>query len=403
MTRFIKTKLQAARITFMPLCATLLLLLSCFVMMADAEATPKPLAFTQAELDTIGTTFAQAINNQDLDTLNEIFDLNAFARRAAKTVFDKDSDIRGFVKGFSAKGSMHIIRSIFDPAIDQKAHAKYLRTLFNAKEANPLIRLDMEEGGHEYILLTVEKNEHGNLVVVDLFLATSGKKSSVGVGTAVQLLFAPSQSMIKKLFGIKDVDKTLLTQLHEIGKLRREKKYAEAYHLIKGMPLNIRTQRIILDLAIQLSQAIDDKAYYQQLELLEKYHGNDPSAAFMLIDFHFSQGNMDKVIRSIDKAIARYGKDAALLNLKSSTAITFGKHEEALVYAKEAIHIEPDFEDAYWSLVSIYIATKQYTHVVSAFKSIEQNLGYEFMAENFSGDEFYADFVKSQPFSDWLK
>jgi hypothetical protein len=62
----------------------LILLLSCFVMMADAEATPKTRAFTQAELDTIGTTFAQAINNQDLDTLNEIFDLNAFTHRKYK-------------------------------------------------------------------------------------------------------------------------------------------------------------------------------------------------------------------------------------------------------------------------------------------------------------------------------
>jgi tetratricopeptide (TPR) repeat protein len=239
-------------------------------------------------------------------------------------------------------------------------------------------------------------------MLVDLFLATSGKLFSVAVGAAAQLLIAPSDSMIRKVLGIKTVDKKLLAEFKQIGTLRREKKYAEAYRLIQGMPEAIRTRRVILDLAIQLSQNINDEEYYRQLTLLEQYHGNDPSTAYMLIDHYFSQGDMEKTNHSIDRMIARFGQDGALLNLKASIAFTSGRLAAATELARAAVMLEPDFEDAYWTLVTIYITTSQYQNAVTTMKQLEQQLGYQFQAENFADQEFYAGFVKSRAFSDWL-
>ncbi|WP_260295745.1 tetratricopeptide repeat protein [Sedimenticola hydrogenitrophicus] len=380
----------------------MILLLGSFMTVADSLAEPKSGGLNESELVAISTAFAQAINDQDMETLSRLIDMRAFGERAARTLFDRESDIQGFVKGFSSRGSLRFVRSAFGQALDAKSRAKYLRILRDADEATPLVRVDIPSGGHEYILLTVEKNTLGEVVVSDLFLATTGKQLSISLGAAAQLLIAPSDTMIRKLFNVKSVDRELLIQFREIGKLRREKRYLDAYRLIQGMPLEIRTQRVILDLAIQLSQAVDDQEYYHQLELLAKHHGDDPSTAFMLIDYYFSRGDMTRANDSIGRMIVRFGNDAALMNLKASIAYSAGNMDEATAHALESIRLENDFEDGYWTLVTIHIATEQYTQVVDDLKRIEQTLGYEFRAENFANEEFYAGFVKSRAFSDWL-
>lgn len=402
MTIRIPTADRVERGTGRRLYASLLLILVCIAVIADGLAGQNSSRPSDRELAAIGNSFAQAITNQDLQTLARLIDMRAFGERAARTLFDRESDIQGFVKGFSSRGSTRFVRSAFSQALDAKSRAKYLRTLTDAEESTPLVRVDIPSGGHEYVLLTVEKNALGEVVVSDLFLATTGKQLSVSLGAAAQLLIAPSDSVIRKLFNVKKVDRELMAQFREIGKLRREKRYLDAYRLIQGMPQEIRTQRVLLDLAIQLSQAVNDQEYYRQLELLAKHHGDDPTTAFMLIDHYFSRGDMARANDSVDRMIARFGNDAALMNLKASIAYSTGNMSEATNHALESIRLEPDFEDGYWTLVTVHIATEQYPQVVADLKRIEQQLGYAFSAENFANEEFYAGFVKSRAFSDWF-
>ncbi|WP_428603618.1 tetratricopeptide repeat protein [Sedimenticola sp.] len=384
------------------LSAAILFTLFCFVSPSQSIAGQNSQALNDSELQTLSADFVAAINRQDFEALSKLFDLQALGERTARTIFNKESDIKKFNQGFLSRGRMTFIRSTFGQVLDEKGQAKYLRILHRGDKANPLIRVDIPSGGFEYVILTVQKNLLGELAIVDIFTATSGKNLSTSLGAAAQLLVAPNDSMLKKLFGIKKIDKQMSAKFRELGKLRREKRYADAYDLINKLPLEVRTKRVIIDLAIQLAQTINDEEYFRQLSLLEKYYGDDPSTAFMLIDHFYTQGNMAKVNHSIDRMIDEYGKDAALMNLKCSIAFTSKKYSEAIAYAKEATRLEPDYEDGHWSLVALYVTTRQYDNVVAALKNVETDLGYQFSKQNFVDDEFYADFVKSEAFYGWF-
>lgn len=342
-----------------------------------------------------GQHFADVLNKRDLKTLADLFDMDAFAYRTGRFLFDSDNEIKNFVKGFVKNPEEKFLKQVFSVVFTEKTKAIYLRVL---KKDEPLIRIDYQNGGYEYLILHLNELTNGKFVVVDMFRMTSGKDISASIAAAAQLMLKPSKSLLKRLFGRVDVDSNLVTSFKKIGMLRRSGKYKEAYTIVESFPEKMRKTRAMLDLSIMLAQSVNDVEYKKQLALLDKYYGNDDSTAFILVDYYFLNHDYAKVQAALDRLIAYLGEDGALYTLKANASIKSGDYEKAKKYCKKAIKIEPQFESAYWSLANALTADKEYGALIKDFDVLEKRFGYAFKAKSFLHNKFYSKFVQSPEF-----
>lgn len=366
-----------------------LLMQFCFSAMAN----------TPEEYDELGHAFAEALYYQELEKIGELFDLDEFSHRTAKTMFDDPINIESFVRGFRSKGDEKFLSNIFQSLFSQYPEIQYLRTI---NETQPLLRLSFAQGGHNYIICETEFSELGELAIVDLTFSSTGQQLTQSIGAASQLMLTPSDSLLKKLLGVPELNQNVVKQFIEFSDLSSAGNYADAYGLLQSLPEELRSSRIIVSASLAISQLISDEEYQKQLSLLDQYYGDDESTEFMLIDHHVYLENYDKAINSIDRVISRFGEDAVLLNLKANAYLLKGDISTASQLAHQALDLEPYIEDSYHTLFEVYLAQKNHKELVGVLLTLEEEFDYLFTPDLFETDQYYSEFVKSQAYNDWM-
>lgn len=346
-----------------------------------------------------GVKFTEAINNHDSVALSELFDHRQLALLTAETITNSKSTTDSFVSGFLKADEKKLMENIFNASFSQKGQAKLLKIIHGTR---PLIRIDYPEGGHEYLIITTKAYQQ-KIQGIDLYFLTTGRELSESLGAFSQLVARPNEPLLKKLFGTSKDNKKLLKTLKEIVKLRKSGNHTEAYRLVSNLPEKVKQERIIIDLAIQMSQFISDKEYHKQLANLYQHHGDDESTAFILIDYHFFNEEYEKAQASITALKKTYGNDAALTNLSATIYLLSRDYNMALFSAKEAKQLEPLFEDAYWTEVSVLAETERHKELAIALKAIEAQFGYQFSPEHFQGEDIYKQFTQSTEFNTWFQ
>lgn len=346
-------------------------------------------------LDKFAVEYVGLLNSHNIKKLASLLDMKELAYRSARTVLDDKDDIETYVKGFTKNNKELFIKQIFQGVFKEKGRALYVRKLKNSK---PLIRIDYPEGGHEYMVLSLSKSPGNKIIVTDMFFLSAGKELSVSLGAATQLMLSPSKSMLKRLFGGVQINTNIVEKFKKISKLRGAGKYQDAYNVLNSLPDAVKNKRVVLDMAVQFSQFINDDEYRKQLTLLDRYHGKDETTVFILIDHHFFNGDFDKAQSSIDRLIDKFGEDGALYNLKANTYYQSKDMSSAIHQARKAIMIEPEFEGAYWTLVTVLLEQKNYSDVVDVLNILENKFSYSFSADNFSGNKIYDGFLKSSAY-----
>ena len=352
------------------------------------------------EYEALGIKFADAIATKNIQKLAQLFDMKSFAYISARTVYESKKDIEAYGKNFAKLNKEKFLGQIFVTVIKSDINVKFLRIL---KGNRPLVRIDFQDGGHEYTVLDVKLNTDNKLMVVDLFILTTGSKLSVTMGVASQLMLRPSKSILRKIFGKLDIDEDIFSSIKKLGQLKKEGKFVEAYNLIETFPDGLKNKRVMIDTSIQLSQFMDDDAYRKQLTRLDKYFGTDKSTAFILIDHYYFNEDYKKAHASINRLINSFGEDGALFNLKASTYYVTNNHSKTQAYARKAIKVEPQFEDAYWTLATSLTDTENYSELVKLLNIIENKFNYTFTPDNFADNELYAKFVKTPEFKAMFK
>lgn len=375
----------------------LLCLLAILLIMHGAQANDATQGMNT--YDTLGEQLADVINQQDDKRMVKIFNLKEFFRRAAKSVFTLERDINAYVAGSMKNGEVHLSKVLFTSTYQRNPSAKFIRTI---KDNQPVVRLDYSDGGHEYLLLVVEKQGGGKLQIVDFFPLSSGQMMSETLGIVSQMLYNPSESLLKRLFGSVEYNEALGEAFKRIAKFRAAGNYKAAYRVLQAQPENIRTRRIMLHSAINLAGQIGETEYREQLALLDKYYGNEESAGFLLIDHHIYNGNFRRAQKSLDGIVGLIGEDGVLMLLKANTCLIAEDFACSEQYARKAIAIEPDLEDPYWTLISCQVHTEKYAQVVETLKYLEENFDYEFTEEAFAGEALYQDFIQSPEYKRWL-
>lgn len=381
---------------------------SCVNFAAAGDSSSQGLVFVDAESlpeEFRNTTLSIVIgfNRGDIDSLEKYFDFEAVAVTGGKDLFNSDRDYRDFVRGVKFSK-----RNVITALVKQIETTDGVMTLTGyAKRTQgvmPQVRIDMGDYGLEYIEFLFDKKKDGSYQVVDWYQLSTGRMASQTIGIVARVLVDPNPGILKKLFGITNVDNDIMEAITSIGSARRSGDYAEANRFFLSLPPQIKDSRIFLELGIAIANLLQDEALHKKrLKLLAEIHGADPSAASLLIDHYYYLGDADKALSYLDVMERQVGKDGYTTYLRANLYFKMVEdYGKAKALYLEAIDIEPDLEDPYTMLAYIYILERNHAKAVEVYKLLESNFGIQYTREDFFDMPETNLFKASGEFEKWM-
>ena len=345
---------------------------------------------------------AEAINNREVAAFLELMDIRAFALRVAKFNADDDTSQKQFAESY-LKRKQEFAETIFRNLSNTNAQAKFMRIVSNNGEPRALIRFNMGDMGYEYWELDLRRQRDGGYKLVDWYQLSSGQLFSTNVGALTNLMIKPNRNIFETLFGAKKYDQTLSKTLITISNALKTRDTKSAIEAFESLPDDIKFTRVMCTVGINIANLTqDDDLYLSMLARLNKYHADDPSAAFALLDYHLYQQRYDEAIKSIAAIEKRVGRDAFVILLYANVNLLRENFQQSAHLANQAVETEADFEDAYHTLSLSYVKLNQFENAVQVFELLRQNFGYEYSREDFEREENFSDFVKSKAFHEWM-
>jgi tetratricopeptide (TPR) repeat protein len=381
-------------------------LFSCIVALGAATtAAALPGDPKAPSMEAVGGQLTTIFNERKADTLASMLDLNALGARVAANVYESERGRSEFVRGFTQSAQAKTLVNDFFGTLDRSpdSAAKFMKVVTRGTENRPLLRFDYSDSGFEYIEFVVRPDAKGGVKIIDWAPLSGGELYSQVIGRMARILSDPAPGLIKTLLGMPQIDEATLKRMKSIAELRRKGDLRAAYQEMEKLPAAIADSRVILVQRASLaSEAGDDAGYRKMLARLEQLHGDDPAAAFMLLDHYFYAKNLDKCLQAITAIEGRVGVDGMTQMLRSNIYMTLGKHQEAVTYARKAIEIEPDMSKAYFTLAQSHVALGQFAEAIKVYTTLQEDFGYQFTKENFAKDATFTKFIASPQFKKWL-
>ena len=342
-------------------------------------------------------------NSGDIQGVATHFDFEKAGAIAGKDLFNTDREYREFIKGITGARRNVLLAMIkqIDAADGEMILTGYVKRPLGVM---PQIRIDMGDHGIDYIEYQLERGKDGHYRVIDWYQLSTGRMFSESIGIASRVMIDPNPNMLKKLLGITEVDHDVVDVVKAIGEARRRADYVEANRLLESLSLEIRKTRIFLELGIGFANLLgDDALYKERLQMLADNHGDDPSAAFLLIDHFYYQGDADKALANIEIMEQQIGKDGYTAFLRANLFYELAKDaEKAKTHYWEAIDIEPSLEDPYHTLAYVYILESDFANAVDVYRLLERNFGVQYSRDDFYDTPEVNTFKASTEFQQWM-
>ncbi|TLU64365.1 hypothetical protein FE810_12255 [Thalassotalea litorea] len=376
-------------------------LLSTILLVTGALSAPLSAKENRAQkLEEFGALIVNVLNERDAEAFCRQIDFNDLAMRAAKDIFDKKSEQSDYARGFN-KSSAQICERVVANLEYAEGKTKFRGIVERDGQKRIVVRFDLGDSGFDYVEYRV-KSLNNEYQIFDWYQLTTGQLVSETIGAMSKLMMDPNPGILKKLLDIKTIDKDLSSQMTTMFQAFRDKRFKDVLTAYESLPDPVKYSRIIITYAMAAANHSGDEAKYKgMLSVLAEHHSSDPSAAFMLVDYYYYQGDWDKVLASIDTLESRFGKDAMLELLKANVYWGNGDYLSLEQHAKNAIAMEPDFEDPYFTLAQGYIELEQFENATNIFDLLVNNFGYYFSKEEFAADPSFSIFVASQAFANW--
>jgi tetratricopeptide (TPR) repeat protein len=302
---------------------------------------------------------------------------------------------RGLSMGLDQIGDV-MVRNLAD------AQLKYLRSRNKDNQHTSLVRINFGDKGINYLDLVLKKDEDGNIKIVDWYDYSKGQYYTDSVAQAIGLMLPEETTFIAKLLGTSGLKKKDVNQFIKLGELMRQQKFDEWLKLYDKLSPKLSESRVLMLTRILVTVAAgDDAAYKASLKDLHTKFGDDPTLSLILIDHYYFEEDFETAQKALDRLSDHLGGDAAIDSLRANVYLSSGDYKQSAEYAQKAIDSDPEYEDAYWTLLSASIYTEAYDTSVKMLDALAMDFGYEFYPEDIEGVEEYGDFIKSNAYKKW--
>lgn len=374
------------------------LFLAACVPVCDGQQTNSPPQPSEKDLTAFCKEMEKTARAGDSAFIDSALDIALCAGRACAGLPLSESDKRDFVGGVrSAPGfGKQVVAS------EGGVSYKFLRLRKRDKAQTALFRL-ISPGGinyHEYVVHSVEA---GKVVFSDVYIFSLGEYLS-------QTLRRSAISAIGAGGKGEDDDKALSSESEYVKNMPKiqkmlshlkNKQVREAYSVFQSLPPSVQKDKLIMSLRMTMAQQLGEKEYNAAMQDFRKTYPDDPSLDMLLIDYYALQNNLAESVKTIDRLDKAVDGDPYLNVLRASCKLAAEKTAEAKQLLQKAVSAEPDMVEAYWVMVALAVAQKDFKETARLLTILETKLGMPI--GDLAEIEEYADFMKSREYAEWMK
>jgi tetratricopeptide (TPR) repeat protein len=347
----------------------------------------------------VGEQIADALNEQDLETMYAVIDIDSLARTLSGDLGLSSADAKAFHDGLR-KGMRRNLDTGLRQFTAKGGVAKYVRT--GNREGKPfaLVRVEYtgDEGGFDYVEYYLSPGQQ----VEDWYTHSRGSRASTSMRLAMSSMLK-KDSMLTALFGVKAVNDSEVKRFREFNAALAAGDLPKAYLALDGLPESYRQTRDWAMLRASIA-AFDERAYRAALEHLAKNFGNDSSVQFMLIDHYYYQERFDLAHQAVTVFETSIGGEDAVTNfLKCSSLISWRRYDDAVKACRRGIELEADFQPAYWGVVTAGLQSKNPKLALSGLSAYEKAFKMEFDPDRLAQLDEYRDLGRTPEFAAWAK
>lgn len=304
----------------------------------------------------------------ELDTafFMENFDGDSFANKVILNDEEslKKKDIQVFNKAFKVGflGEFDIFPTNIVKSIKNDASYDVVNYYYDELESkyHLLFRAYSDDDGlnyHDYQLNYVNET----FKIEDIYIYTTGEYLS---DTVKQLYMLNLPRTYVDDISPKEKRSNTVLFFHDYTELLGQKKYKEAYNLLSNLEGEIKDQKVIYIMKIQVASAINEVYYMEAIDELLKKFPKDPSTQLMAVDYFVMLKDYNATMAALE-ALENATSDTFVQYMRGNLSWEFNDYEGAEKAYNAIMKEYPDFEAARLNLLYMYDEAKMFTSCIT--------------------------------------
>ncbi len=346
------------------------------------------------KLITFASYIEASIENENPSYFNNSFDIDVFIDNI---VYDKQYELsEAFKQGFvdELKNGLDFGTSIVNE-VSKGGSYEYLNAYFNEDKGEVLFRLLTPQAiNYHKIEIQFIDNEPR---ITDIYVFQAGEKLSESIGR----LYSSFSSYMDKPENSATGEWNSYLELDKINNLVSEGKYKKAHKSLSNLPEEMRSERIFQIIDVQIASQLDKKTFDAAFNNYIAHFPESPGKYLIPLDGLMLHNEYIQALDCIDNLDNNIKTDPLLDLLRANIYYLLNDYESAIVRLSSLIDRKPEFENGYFSLLSIYMEQKKYSEATYLLDNIINTFHY--YKEDFQALlTEYPDFLNSIEYKNWI-
>lgn len=356
----------------------------------------KPAGPSDEECTAFGRQVAQLVETGRAGDVVGLLDISGLLDRITTglvTGKQEQAFRAGMQKGFSTN-----LAKQYDAFIS----ARFVRLQHVDNETRALVRLVSQEGAVNYTAYICSRRPNGPIQWKDAYLYLSGETmSQTSRRTALPLLAEEEKGLLDRLLKSESAYVANFEKVHQAMQAFRQGDSAKVWQICEKLPAEVQRDRTILVLRLRAAQALDDAKYLKVITDWAAAFPNDSTLDFVSIDGAIMRKDYPAALKHIAAFSQQVGGDTYLDFLTGNVLVMAKRYDEARKKARGVLAAEPTLTDAFDTLLSISLETKNYAETVSVLDEVQQRFPTVDVDADIAGTEPFAEFRLSKTYLDW--
>lgn len=351
---------------------------------------------TITELETIGYKIDSTLFNKNKNYIDAIYDMKSMANRFL--IDSEDTDVQKFNSEFYAgfAGSFSLGNEIIK-AINTGSEYTFLRAYAKDGKYYLLFRLFGDQGlnYHKHLI----KYINGEPKIIDTYVYITGEYISQTIKVIYDVTLN-SLNPLKRLLNNSELED--LETMVSVKKSLEKGENQRVVDLYESLTSKSKNKKIFNIFVLTAAKFLSDETYTKYINHYENRFSNDVSLYLVSIDGFILKKQYDKALLSVDKLDATIGRDDFLNFIRGNIYYLKKDYKNALEKFSLTIQDYPNFFDAYDSMLTVYVESKDYSNAVIILDIMIKD--FQVGKEELGGliQENFTDFSKSTQFNNWF-
>jgi len=357
---------------------------------------------TDEECRRFAAAVEEAVQSRDVAAFNAAIDGDALLESVIEGVATTEEERNGFLAAgrqrFSASGGFG--RQLIQQVAEGGSYS-FIRVHSEGRQKRILFRILSAEGGVNYHDMIVSRQPDGQVKAVDIFNYLSAETFSKMMRRGfIALTAGESSGVLDRLTG-KESDLAKNNDKHnQMIDAMKQGQYRQVLDTYGRLPSSLQKEKYFLLLRIKAAIEVGDEEYSATIKDFRTWHPKDPCLDLICFDQLLIEERYDDALDSVDRLDAAVGPDPYLDVMRANVKTEQNQFAAAKQLAAKAIEADGTLVDAYWALLAVSLAEKDFDETGRLLEAMEEKFLLEVGQVQYMPE--FAEYVKSPQYRKWL-